>query len=342
MPIIVIDAGHGGQRDAGRSTWRGSDPTEKEVTLELARQVAQQVGAEARLTRARDVNLTLAERCAIARRLGAAAFVSIHAHEGKEPPETFVHERASASSHVLARSLAANVRVEQMAVLTPERLTPGTAACLLEVPSLSRDPRRLAATSRAIAAGIRRYLGGGAAFALDDTPPGDGRPVATAAEVSPLVAGHIRELGEQARGLQRALNDKVTTPLEMTVTVVGIYAEPPDTFAAWERWRSEVMKLGDDALGVTVALETEAEKLDPSRPDEARLIEDAKRSAALSRDVFHDAIATLLPATTNVTVIERANEVTVTVKRQDLPMEELQTYLKAISEAYTATWKKDP
>jgi hypothetical protein len=342
MPIIVIDAGHGGRQDAGRSTWQGTDPTEKEVTLELARRVAQEIGAEARLTRANDVNLTLAERCAVARRLGASAFVSIHAHEGKDPPETYVHQRASASSHALARSLAARVRVAEMAVLTPERLAPGTAACLLEIPSLSRDPQRLAATSRAIAAGIRRHLGGGAALESAGAPSPGGRPFARAADVSPLVAGHIRELGDQAQSLQRALNDKVTTPLEMTVTVVGIYAAPPDTFAQWEKWRSEMMKLGDDALEVTTALDTEAEKLDPSRPDEKSLIDAAKQSAAISRDVFRDATATLLPATTNVTVIERDNEVTVTVKRQDLPMQELETYLHAISDAYTATWKKDP
>src|SRR4051812_27582203 len=134
MPIVVIDAGHGGQRDAGRSTWGGANQVEKEVTLELARRVAQEMGAEARLTRARDVNLSLAERCAVARRLGAAAFVSIHAHEGEQTAQTFVHGRASASSRALARSLATNVRAAEMAVLTPERLAPGTAACLLEVP----------------------------------------------------------------------------------------------------------------------------------------------------------------------------------------------------------------
>jgi hypothetical protein len=198
MPTVVIDPGHGGTRDAGRSSWGGVARVEKEVNLDLARRVAARLGGDARLTRDSDVNLDISSRAAVARQLGARVFVSLHGHEGGAAPEAFVHPRAPASSHALARALARRVRVGEMAVLTPEHHAPGTAACLLEVPSLSRDPRRLEITSRAIAAGIRRYLGG-PAQALDMRRDGSISPFATSEYPEPWV--------EDAVALEPALSD---------------------------------------------------------------------------------------------------------------------------------------
>jgi len=62
-----------------------------------------------------------------------------------------------------------STRSAELAVLSPERLAPETAACLLEVDYLSspdgeqrlRDPRSLDALGSSIARGVRGYLGGG-------------------------------------------------------------------------------------------------------------------------------------------------------------------------------------
>lgn len=80
-PLIVIDPGHGG-RDGGApgATRRG---IEKDVTLQLARELRDELASRGRvriaLTRDGDLTLTLEDRAAIARRLGADLFLSIHA-----------------------------------------------------------------------------------------------------------------------------------------------------------------------------------------------------------------------------------------------------------------------
>jgi N-acetylmuramoyl-L-alanine amidase len=79
-PLVVIDAGHGGH-DPGASGRFGGK--EKAVTLALALAVRdallEQRGVRVALTRDDDRFLVLEERAGIARRLGADAFVSIHA-----------------------------------------------------------------------------------------------------------------------------------------------------------------------------------------------------------------------------------------------------------------------
>ncbi len=192
---VVIDAGHGGYTDAGRSTAHGvqgpDGAWEKDITLALARSVAEHTMGPVVLTRDRDVNLSLAERCAVAREYGARAFVSIHANGSPYGSEAYVHPRANAGSRVLARAIqrrvaaygAASPELQQapMAVLTPQRLPPDTAACLIEVdclPALNRgralhEPgvrelgmRELAVIDRlgaAIARGVEQFLGDGRA-----------------------------------------------------------------------------------------------------------------------------------------------------------------------------------
>jgi N-acetylmuramoyl-L-alanine amidase len=76
---IVVDAGHGG-RDPGAIGPSGVK--EKDITLAmakvLARQLEKELGCEVILTRDRDVYLDLAERTAIANKVGADLFISIH------------------------------------------------------------------------------------------------------------------------------------------------------------------------------------------------------------------------------------------------------------------------
>lgn len=78
-PLVVIDPGHGG-RDPGAGT---AGTLEKELTLALALALRDELlrggGVRVALTRSDDRYLLLGERSAVARRLGADLFISIHA-----------------------------------------------------------------------------------------------------------------------------------------------------------------------------------------------------------------------------------------------------------------------
>lgn len=78
---IVVDAGHGG-KDPGAVGPNGT--LEKEITLSLARKIAarlrETLGCDVVLTRDRDIFLPLEERTAIANKVGADLFISVHAN----------------------------------------------------------------------------------------------------------------------------------------------------------------------------------------------------------------------------------------------------------------------
>ena len=86
-PIVVIDAGHGG-RDPGATSVSG-EIQEKALTLDMARELRDQLTARGRvriaMTREDDRYLTLEERTAVARRLGASLFLSLHADSAPNP-----------------------------------------------------------------------------------------------------------------------------------------------------------------------------------------------------------------------------------------------------------------
>jgi N-acetylmuramoyl-L-alanine amidase len=81
LPLVVIDAGHGGHDPGATSPYSGK--REKDLTLELARAIRDDLVAGGRvrvaLTRSDDRYLVLEERYGIARRLKADLFLSIHA-----------------------------------------------------------------------------------------------------------------------------------------------------------------------------------------------------------------------------------------------------------------------
>jgi N-acetylmuramoyl-L-alanine amidase len=81
---VVIDAGHGGHDPGARSV---HGVNEKTITLGLAHALNQELhnraGFEAFMTRTDDRYLTLRERVAIANRLQADIFISIHANAGR-------------------------------------------------------------------------------------------------------------------------------------------------------------------------------------------------------------------------------------------------------------------
>jgi N-acetylmuramoyl-L-alanine amidase len=86
-PIIVVDAGHGG-RDPGATSVSG-EVNEKELTLALARELRDDLVKDGRvrvaMTRDDDRYLTLDQRAAIARRLNAGMFVSLHIDSAPNP-----------------------------------------------------------------------------------------------------------------------------------------------------------------------------------------------------------------------------------------------------------------
>jgi N-acetylmuramoyl-L-alanine amidase len=86
-PIVVIDAGHGG-RDPGATSVSGQ-VSEKDLSLALARELKDQLVSRGRvrvaMTREDDRYLTLDQRAALARRLDAAMFVSLHMDSAPNP-----------------------------------------------------------------------------------------------------------------------------------------------------------------------------------------------------------------------------------------------------------------
>jgi N-acetylmuramoyl-L-alanine amidase len=85
-PLVVIDAGHGGQDPGAASPF--TDRPEKDITLSLAIAMRDALAASGRvrvaLTREDDRYLVLEDRYRIARRLDADLFISIHADTAPE------------------------------------------------------------------------------------------------------------------------------------------------------------------------------------------------------------------------------------------------------------------
>src|SRR5882672_304098 len=182
MRTVVLDPGHGGSEPRALSTPHGvrgpCGTQEKELTLALARRVRAQLEPHVRvhLTRDTDRNVSLEERAALARRLGASAFVSLHANEGRPGErgcETWVHPHAAPPSRALAaqvqRALARvigpgrGVKSGGLALLDPARLGSSTDACMVELDYLSdraaerrrRDGATLDAIACALAGAVR-------------------------------------------------------------------------------------------------------------------------------------------------------------------------------------------
>lgn len=111
LPLVVIDAGHGGHDPGAISPHNGR--REKDVTLALARAIRDELVASRRvrvaLTRADDRFLVLEERYGIARRLKADLFISVHADaaENREAHGASVYTLSEVASDREAARLAA-------------------------------------------------------------------------------------------------------------------------------------------------------------------------------------------------------------------------------------------
>jgi N-acetylmuramoyl-L-alanine amidase len=123
-PLVVIDPGHGG-RDGGAPGASGTT-REKDVTLLIARELREELARRGRvriaLTRDADVTLTLDDRAAIARRLGASLFVSIHADSAPNPQArgATVYSLSEVASDADAAMLAARQNGEGAVASAPD------------------------------------------------------------------------------------------------------------------------------------------------------------------------------------------------------------------------------
>jgi N-acetylmuramoyl-L-alanine amidase len=108
---VVIDAGHGG-RDPGATSVSGQ-VREKDLTLTLAQALRDELVKRGRvrvaMTRDDDRYLTLDDRAAVARRLDASLFVSIHIDSAANPLArgASVYSLSDVASDAEAASLAA-------------------------------------------------------------------------------------------------------------------------------------------------------------------------------------------------------------------------------------------
>lgn len=181
--ITVIDPGHGGTAEAGRSTPFGvrglNGLLEKNVTLALGRRVAERLGKSLCLTRYGDVNLSLTDRARLSHDLSSPIFLSIHAtggDYGSHGSAAWIHPNSGPASRLLADDVRGElarlgigdrgVRRGNLAALNPERHHPGCAACLIEVDQLDDEegarrlgnPRELDAMADGLAQAVERYL----------------------------------------------------------------------------------------------------------------------------------------------------------------------------------------
>jgi N-acetylmuramoyl-L-alanine amidase len=109
---VVIDPGHGG-RDPGAPGASGRN-LEKDVTLLIARELRDRLAERGRvrvaLTREGDTSLSLEDRAAIARRLGAGLFLSIHADSA---PNAFARGATAYSLSEVASDADAALRASR-------------------------------------------------------------------------------------------------------------------------------------------------------------------------------------------------------------------------------------
>jgi N-acetylmuramoyl-L-alanine amidase len=108
-PLVVLDPGHGGEDDGAKGP---GNELEKAIALAVARATAARLQADGipvRLTRDADETVSLTDRTALANRLGATVFVSIHANaspaKGARGAETY-YMSADASDAQAAQAAA--------------------------------------------------------------------------------------------------------------------------------------------------------------------------------------------------------------------------------------------
>ncbi|MFO7030938.1 N-acetylmuramoyl-L-alanine amidase [Limnospira fusiformis CCALA 023] len=170
---VVIDPGHGGS-DPGAVGVGGI--REKDVVISISLQVQQileQNGVNVVMTRTDDRTIDLEPRVSLANRVGAVAFVSIHANAayraGATGVETFYHQTGYSLAQYIQNSILANFSLHNRGVKQARfyvlRNTTMPSA-LVEVGFLTNpndarllaDPAQRTRMAQAIAQGILQYL----------------------------------------------------------------------------------------------------------------------------------------------------------------------------------------
>ncbi len=109
--LFVLDVGHGGS-DPGAI---GNDLHEKHITMDITKKVAAKLqnyeNVEVKLTRDSDQTVSLQERAAMANRLGADFFLSIHVNAGGGTGfESYIHTSAGDKTRTLRTMIHAEIR----------------------------------------------------------------------------------------------------------------------------------------------------------------------------------------------------------------------------------------
>ncbi len=137
-PVVVIDAGHGGADPGAPSVLEGK--TEKTVTLEIAKAIKAELERsgqiKAVLTRDKDVFIPLQERVAVARKLKADLFISVHADSIANPDirgATVYTLSEKASDREAERLAAKENRADMIAGISFDTRTPDVADILLSL-----------------------------------------------------------------------------------------------------------------------------------------------------------------------------------------------------------------
>ncbi len=156
-PIVLIDPGHGG-RDPGAPSVSG-ELSEKQLTLAMAHELADLLEQRGRvrvaLTREADRYLTLDQRAAIAPRIGAGLFVSLHMDSAPNPlarGATLYSLSDVASSAEAARFAAAENRAGGALSSEPD----GSLAAILSDLALRGQMEQSAALAQRL---VRRAAG---------------------------------------------------------------------------------------------------------------------------------------------------------------------------------------
>ena len=212
--IIVVDAGHGGDKPGADGRGGGSVVYEKNVTLAIAlklRDALEAAGARVIMTRDRDVDISLTGRTDLANNVGADLFISIHndsngAANSASGTSTYYHMQ-DASSRALAtcvqeavmnvtglpsRGVLSDSVMYQSGFAVLRQTTMPAVLCEVAYINNVKDRRKLTdegfqqRVAQAMCDGLRRYVEG---TPTSPNPTGPRRPFNDAPPVSPTVTG---------------------------------------------------------------------------------------------------------------------------------------------------------
>jgi N-acetylmuramoyl-L-alanine amidase len=206
--IVAVDAGHGGV-DPGAIGHGGT--REKDVTLAIARQLAERIDAEpgmrAVLTRDRDEFLELRDRIARARAARADMFISVHADSiadrditGASVYVLSVHGASSEAARVLAErenaaDLMAGVPLDDKGALAPVLLD----ATQSEIIAVSADAAERVVSALGGVGEIRKHEVQRAGFVVLKSPAIPSMLVETAYISNPAEERRLRSAEQQGR-----------------------------------------------------------------------------------------------------------------------------------------------